>query len=130
MWQRLKHTLSEPRIISGATVAAYMVVLALGIDLIPNLRGEPAWQWVPAIMMMTGAAVGLPCAWLGGPKRARWELVFMPISLGGLLGGIVIESSTLWGNDFAGHVLIALGMIVLIVVIVRWVWLTRYYDLF
>lgn len=129
MWRRLKDTLSEPRLVTGGTVAAYAVLLALGVDLIPTLMVSPWYHWIPALMMTVGAAIGLPCAWRGGRSAARWELVSLPISVAGLLGGIVIEASEIWGSDFAGHVLTSLGAVTLIVVVIRWVWLRRHYDL-
>lgn len=129
MWQRLKETLSEPRLVTGGTVAAYLVLLALGVDLIPLLTVSPWWHWIPAMMMVIGAGVGLPCAWVGGQTWARWELVAMPISVAGLLGGVIIEATELWQSDFAAEVLVALGIVVLIIVIVRWVWLRKHYEI-
>lgn len=130
MWSRLIQTLSEPRFVTGGTVAAYTVILILGIDLIPTLLAlyTPIY-WIPAIFMMVGAAIGLPASWVGGSRWARVELIVLPLSVGGLLGGIVIEASEIWGTDFAGHVLIALGVLVLIAMVLRWVWLRRTYDL-
>ena len=129
MAKRIYRTLSEPRFQTGAAVTAYAVLLILGVELIPVLVAEYTWIfWVPAIFMIVGALVGLPAAWRGGMKAARAELVSLPITIAGLLGGVVIEANDL-RTDFASHVLFALGLIVLISVIVRWQWLRDHYDL-
>ena len=129
MPKRIYRTLSRPRFQTGAAVTAYIIILILGAELIPVLIRDYTWiYWVPGIFMITGALVGLPAAWRGGEKAARAELVSLPITIAGLLGGVVIEANDL-RTDFASHVLFALGLIVLISVIVRWQWLRDHYDL-
>lgn len=129
MWNTLIASLHEPRLVTGATISAYAVLLVLGFEVLFQLPKYHLIYWVPAFMMIVGALVGLPCAWLGGRQWARWELVFMPISIAGLSGGILIEATAIWSISFAGHVLIYLGLLVLIVVVARWVYIRRTYDL-
>lgn len=125
----LFRTLQTPRFQSGATVVAYLVLLGLGAELIPVLiRDYTILYWVPGLFMIFGALVGVPTAWIGGHKAARIELVSLPITIAGLLGGVIIEANDL-RTDFASHVLAALVIIVLISVILRWHWLKSYYDL-
>ena len=122
-------TLQTPRFQSGATVVAYLVLLGLGADLIPALISDHVFlYWVPGLFMIFGALIGVPTAWMGGHKAARIELVSLPITIAGLLGGVIIEANDI-RTDFASHVLIALAIIVLIAVILRWHWLKSYYDL-
>lgn len=129
MLRRVIQSLYSPRIVSGITVTSYTILLILGVDVLFALPDRPLIHWVPAIMMMIGALIGIPCAWIRGRKLARWELVFMPISIAGLLGGIVIEAHNIWTTSFAGHLLLYLGIIVLLIVILRWVYIRRTYNL-
>lgn len=129
LWKQIKSSLKEPRLVTGATVAAYAVLLGLGLEVIFFAYKPNPMYWLPAIMMFVGAWVGLPCAWKGGREYARWELVFMPISIAGLCGGILIESTAIWALPSARYLLMALGLIVLFVVIARWVYIRRLYDL-
>lgn len=130
MLKKIYSTLSEPRFITGATITAYLIVILLAVDVtiyvLPLMH--PVY-WVPAIFMFAGAMVGLPSSWIGGQSMARLELISLPITIGGLLGGVTLEAHEIWGTDFAGHVMVALVLMVLIAVIVRWKWLRTYYTL-
>ena len=128
--KRICNTLSEPRFITGATITAYLIVLVLAVDLtISTLPHYDPIFWVPAAFMAVGVLISLPAAWIGGRSWARRELISLPLTIAGLLGGVVIEAAELWDADFAGHVLIALVALVLVAVIVRWAWLRRYYEI-
>ena len=130
MLKRIWNTLSEPRFVTGATITAYLIVLVLAVDLaISTLPHYDPIFWVPAVFMAVGVTISLPAAWIGGRSWARRELISLPLTIAGLLGGVVIEAAELWGADFAGHVLIALVALVLVAVIVRWAWLRRYYEI-
>ena len=134
MLKRIWNTLSEPRFITGATITAYLIVLVLAVVLAVDLaistlpHYDPIF-WVPAVFMAVGATISLPAAWIGGRSWARRELISLPLTIAGLLGGVVIEASELWDAGFAGHILIALVALVLVAVIVRWAWLRRYYEI-
>ena len=130
MLKKIWRTLSEPRFITGATITAYLIVLVLAVDVaISTLPHYPLIFWTPAVFMTVGVTISLPAAWFGGRSWARWELISLPLTIAGLLGGVVIEATELWDADFAGHLLIALIALVLIAVIVRWTWLRRHYEI-
>ena len=129
MAKRFIQTISEPRFQAVAAIVSYAVIILLGVELLPILYDQyPLIYWVPGVFMLVGALVGLPVAWIGGPKAARVELISMPITIGGLLGGAVIEATEV-GNNFTSHILLTLGIIVLLSVAVRWHWLRNRYSL-
>ena len=136
-FKRVVTSLSEPRVLTGLTVTAYTALAVLAAllwpRLLPFVAHLPWWLAVvyltPAIFLTFGVIVGIPASWTGGRRAGRWERGALIAAAGGLLGGTLFEALPLLGSDFAGILLLALTVVVLLAALARIHWLAHTYDL-
>lgn len=121
--RRLWRTLSEPRAAAALAISLYLVGVALAITLIFQHRADPVSRWLPPLVIIFGAVIGIAGAWIGRHDGRRIEMAGIVSLNGGLISGGIAEAEILTDLD---PYLVALCLVAAILAVARWNQLDRW----
>lgn len=120
VWARIWGTLYEPRVVTAMMVTAYTIAGIIGLTITTSHTPAPhpyeAYTNALLILLLVGgAAVGVPTAWVG----AWWMERGAALAVAGGLGMLAIEVAATWESGTAWVTVCALALAILFM-------LTRY----